>query len=184
MLRSSLPQDSRPLLFPAKGTEDGSGEGGIFIGNALLSKVKVMFMPLALLSCAGLCQMCMSVRGCEGVGECENECGGGEVQVEAPFGCPVAFVHVSWNFLQCFASAKQQFKPCSQRFGCYHLPPVLQVALAESGIGADFYQGSLLCTGNVLVKKGGQEGELLLEGPLGEEFYRIRDVVYNQYHVC
>lgn len=66
-----------------------------------------------------------------------------------------------------------------------HMHPLpAQAALGEAGIGAEFYSGCLLCSGHVLVRRGGDEGQLLLEGPLGEEYYRIRNIVYGQYNVC
>jgi cleavage and polyadenylation specificity factor subunit 2 len=60
----------------------------------------------------------------------------------------------------------------------------LKKALAEVGIASEFHSGALYCLGNVAVRRQGEEGGLLVEGPLSEDYYRIRDVVYGQYHVC
>ncbi|KAK9816483.1 hypothetical protein WJX72_000827 [[Myrmecia] bisecta] len=60
----------------------------------------------------------------------------------------------------------------------------LKAALAEKGIAAEFYNAMLVCQGPVTIKRQAQDGELVLEGPLCEEYYKIREVVYGQYHVC
>ncbi|GAB4814627.1 hypothetical protein N2152v2_001673 [Parachlorella kessleri] len=60
----------------------------------------------------------------------------------------------------------------------------LKNALAEVGIASEFHGGTLYCMGHVAVRRQGEEGGLLVEGPLSEDYYRIRDVVYGQYHVC
>lgn len=52
---------------------------------------------------------------------------------------------------------------------------------------SEFHGGVLYCAGGVAVRRqGGEEGSssLVVEGPLSKEYYRIRDVVYGQYHVC
>lgn len=60
----------------------------------------------------------------------------------------------------------------------------LKKALGDAGISADFYAGMLVCQSRVLVKSNGPAGQLLLEGPLCEDYYRVRDVMYTQYHIC
>ncbi|PSC73960.1 cleavage and polyadenylation specificity factor subunit 2 [Micractinium conductrix] len=69
----------------------------------------------------------------------------------------------------------------------------LKQALAAAGIASEFHAGSLYCAGHVVVRRrqpagGGGDGEegggLLVEGALSEEYYRIREVVYAQYHIC
>lgn len=57
-------------------------------------------------------------------------------------------------------------------------------ALAEAGITADWYGGMLICSGMVSIKVGDQDGQIQLEGVLCEDYFKIRDVVYGQYHVC
>ena len=60
----------------------------------------------------------------------------------------------------------------------------LKKALGKAGISADFYAGMLVCQGRVTIKSVGTGGELVLEGALSEDYYRIRDIVYGQYHIC
>jgi len=61
----------------------------------------------------------------------------------------------------------------------------LRLALGQAGIGAEFRSGRLVCAGGrVTVRRADAGGELLLEGPLCEDYYAVRDVVYRQYHVC
>lgn len=62
----------------------------------------------------------------------------------------------------------------------------LKKALDAAGIASQFHGGTLYCVGNVAVRRQGEEGAggLLVEGPLSQEYYRIRGVVYGQYHVC
>ena len=57
-------------------------------------------------------------------------------------------------------------------------------ALAEAGITAEWQGGMLLCSGVVTIKVGDQDGQVQLEGALCDDYFKIRDVVYSQYHVC
>jgi hypothetical protein len=58
-------------------------------------------------------------------------------------------------------------------------------ALAAAGIASEFRAGVLVCAGVVRVKRGeGGQGQLLMEGPLCDNYYAVRDVVYAQYNVC
>lgn len=57
-------------------------------------------------------------------------------------------------------------------------------ALSEAGITAEWYGGMLVCSGPVTIKVGSQDGQVQLEGALCDDYFRIRDVVYGQYHVC
>ncbi|KAI8462590.1 MAG: beta-lactamase-like protein [Monoraphidium minutum] len=59
-------------------------------------------------------------------------------------------------------------------------------ALAKAGIASAFRAGKLLCAGAVVVGRGagGDDGVLEIEGPLSDDYYRVRDVVYGQYQVC
>jgi cleavage and polyadenylation specificity factor subunit 2 len=60
----------------------------------------------------------------------------------------------------------------------------LKAALAEKGIASEFLEGQLVCSGSVTVKRTDEDAGVILEGPLSEEYYRIRSVLYGQYHVC
>eukprot|EP00887_Chlorella_sp_A99_P003905 scaffold11.g3905.t1 len=67
----------------------------------------------------------------------------------------------------------------------------LRRALAAAGIPSEFAGGALYCGGRVVVRRGGGgggggsgEGGLVVEGALGPEFYRVREVVYQQYHLA
>jgi cleavage and polyadenylation specificity factor subunit 2 len=61
----------------------------------------------------------------------------------------------------------------------------LKRALGAAGIASDFHGGALHCAGRVVVRRHGEGGGgLVLEGAVTDEFYRVRDVVYAQYHVC
>ncbi len=57
-------------------------------------------------------------------------------------------------------------------------------ALSEAGITAEWYGGTLVCSGVVTIKVGTQDGQVQLEGALCDDYFKIRDVVYGQYHVC
>lgn len=59
----------------------------------------------------------------------------------------------------------------------------LKQALADAGIAAQWQAGALVC-GKVIVKASPEDGEVHLEGPLAEDFFRVRHVVHTQYHVC
>ena len=57
-------------------------------------------------------------------------------------------------------------------------------ALAEAGFTADWHGGMLVCSGAVTIKVGTDDGHVQLEGVLCQDYFKIRDVVYGQYHVC
>lgn len=57
-------------------------------------------------------------------------------------------------------------------------------ALGEAGITAEWYGGMLVCSGLVTIKVAAQDGQVQLEGALCDDYFKIRDVVYGQYHVC
>ena len=59
----------------------------------------------------------------------------------------------------------------------------LKQALADAGIAAQWQAGTLVC-GQVIVKASPEDGEVHLEGPLAEDFFRVREIVHAQYHVC
>ena len=60
----------------------------------------------------------------------------------------------------------------------------LRKALAAAGVRAEFHAGALYCAGQVVVRRRGEGGGLLLEGAMGDAYYKVRDVVYGQYHIC
>ena len=60
----------------------------------------------------------------------------------------------------------------------------LKKALTAAGIRAEFHGGALYCTGQVVVRRRGEGGGLLLEGAMSDAYYKVRDVVYGQYHIC
>jgi hypothetical protein len=67
----------------------------------------------------------------------------------------------------------------------------LKQALAAVGIASEFSGGALYCAGHVVVRRRQQQGPdegggggLVLEGAFSEDYYRIREVVYGQYHIC
>lgn len=64
------------------------------------------------------------------------------------------------------------------------LPPAAVKALAESGIQAEFNGGVLVCANSITVRRGKEEGSVMLEGGLCEEYFRVRDIVYKQFHIC
>ncbi|KAL4529717.1 hypothetical protein Ndes2526A_g04482 [Nannochloris sp. 'desiccata'] len=60
----------------------------------------------------------------------------------------------------------------------------LKKALTADGIRAEFHAGSLYCAGHVVVRRRGEGGGLVLEGAMSDAYYRVRNVVYGQYHIC
>jgi cleavage and polyadenylation specificity factor subunit 2 len=60
----------------------------------------------------------------------------------------------------------------------------LKKALTAAGIRAEFHAGSLYCLGQVVIRRRGEGGGLVLEGAMSEAYYKVRDVVYGQYHIC
>lgn len=59
----------------------------------------------------------------------------------------------------------------------------LRKALTAAGIRSEFRGGDLYCIGQVVVRRRG-EGGLVVEGAMGDGYYKIRDIIYAQYHVC
>jgi hypothetical protein len=57
-------------------------------------------------------------------------------------------------------------------------------ALAAVGVPSEFRGGRLVVGGSLVVRRDGPEGRLLMEGPLCEDYFTVRDVVYSQYNVC
>lgn len=60
----------------------------------------------------------------------------------------------------------------------------LKKALAKSNIAAEFHSGGLYCDGDILVRRQASDGGLILEGSLSDQYFKIRDIVYSQYHIC
>jgi cleavage and polyadenylation specificity factor subunit 2 len=48
---------------------------------------------------------------------------------------------------------------------------------------AEFSGGVLLCGGNVTVRKDAVTQQLVLEGALSEDYYKIRGILYSQFHI-
>ena len=60
----------------------------------------------------------------------------------------------------------------------------LRKALSAQGIESDFYGGALYCAGQVVVRRRGEGGGLVLEGAGCELFYKVREIIYGQYHIA
>jgi hypothetical protein len=76
----------------------------------------------------------------------------------------------------------------------------LRQALAAAGVASEFRAapggaapggaaggaggGVLACAGGVTVRRAPGGGELVVEGPLGDAYFAVRDVLYAQYSVC
>jgi cleavage and polyadenylation specificity factor subunit 2 len=60
----------------------------------------------------------------------------------------------------------------------------LKVALATEGMPTEFVAGgALLCGGRIGIRRD-TDGTVLLEGPLSEDYYRVRSIIYDHYHIC
>lgn len=59
----------------------------------------------------------------------------------------------------------------------------VKTALEEAGIIARFHGRSLVCNGDVQIRLRAA-GHIVMEGPLSDEHYKIRQVLYSQYHIC
>ena len=60
----------------------------------------------------------------------------------------------------------------------------LKAALSKRGISAEFLAGSLICAGSILVRRTDDDTGLVLEGPLSDDFYTVRSILYGEYQVC
>jgi len=56
-------------------------------------------------------------------------------------------------------------------------------ACAAAGIPAEFAAGGVLLCGRGVAVRAGEEGELLLEGALGADWYAVRDVLYSRFRL-
>eukprot|EP00741_Cyanophora_paradoxa_P019483 tig00021127_g18808.t1 len=54
--------------------------------------------------------------------------------------------------------------------------------LSTAGVHAEFaVQNALLCNGQIVVRKASEQQRVVLEGPIGEDFFRVRSLLYDQY---
>lgn len=64
----------------------------------------------------------------------------------------------------------------------------LKSALSHAGFPCEFMRGGqpqrLLVCGSLIVTTDTADGQLVMEGPLCDEYFSVRDVVYGQYNVC
>ena len=62
----------------------------------------------------------------------------------------------------------------------------IRSALLKAKIPSEFSGGALYCEGPLVIRRSSDDSEtgLTLEGPLSEQFYRVQDIIYSQYHVC
>lgn len=54
--------------------------------------------------------------------------------------------------------------------------------LLKEGIQAEFIGGVLVCNGSVAIRRN-QQGQVDMEGCLSEDYYRIRELLYDQYAI-
>lgn len=62
------------------------------------------------------------------------------------------------------------------------LAELKEIIQSTLNLSVRFIPGGLVCGDRVVVRKEGQR--LSFEGALSEEYYRVREVVYAQYHMC
>eukprot|EP00878_Enallax_costatus_P028137 GHUV01030353.1.p1 GENE.GHUV01030353.1~~GHUV01030353.1.p1 ORF type:complete len:224 (-),score=80.42 GHUV01030353.1:252-923(-) len=61
----------------------------------------------------------------------------------------------------------------------------VKTALAKAGFVSEFSAARrLVVAGSLVVSSDGPKGQLVMEGPLCDDYFRVRDVVYGQYNVC
>ncbi|CAM6100385.1 unnamed protein product [Calypogeia fissa] len=60
--------------------------------------------------------------------------------------------------------------------------PDLKQLLATKGVQAEFAGGVLRCGDNISVRRSGGQ-QLVIEGPLSEDYYRIRELLYSQFYM-
>jgi hypothetical protein len=60
----------------------------------------------------------------------------------------------------------------------------VKAALATAGISASFQAGRLLVRGGLVVSREGGDGGLMVQGPLCEDYFKVRDTVYSLYNIC
>ena len=57
---------------------------------------------------------------------------------------------------------------------------VLKQQLAKAGHRAEFVDGALVVNTSVRVRKDGVHGRFLIEGAYGEDYLRVRELLYGQ----
>jgi len=55
--------------------------------------------------------------------------------------------------------------------------------LATKGVQAEFAGGVLRCADAFTVRKSGGSQQLVIEGPLSEDYYRLRELLYSQFYM-
>ena len=60
----------------------------------------------------------------------------------------------------------------------------VKAALATAGISASFQAGRLLVRGGLVVSREGGDGGLMVQGPLCEDYFKVRHTVYSLYNIC
>ncbi|GAQ90662.1 Cleavage and polyadenylation specificity factor 2 [Klebsormidium nitens] len=55
--------------------------------------------------------------------------------------------------------------------------------LASAGVPARFADGALHCGKHVVVRKVAQQQQLVIEGALSEDYYKVRDLLYSQFYI-
>ncbi|CAM9369385.1 unnamed protein product [Choristocarpus tenellus] len=58
----------------------------------------------------------------------------------------------------------------------------LKEALEAAGISVELQAGKLSCAGGVTVQAG-EGGKMDMEGEVGDTYYRVREILYNQYTI-
>lgn len=58
----------------------------------------------------------------------------------------------------------------------------LKGELESLGIDAAFARGKLICCDKLVISKQGDE--ILVDGPFCDEYFRIRDILYNQFAIA
>jgi len=68
--------------------------------------------------------------------------------------------------------------------GDVKLPDIQKAVVAECNLEAEFVSGILVCgeEGTVNVRKSG-ENTIVMKGSISEEYFNIRNAVYNQFHL-
>ncbi|XP_072031108.1 cleavage and polyadenylation specificity factor subunit 2-like [Amphiura filiformis] len=58
----------------------------------------------------------------------------------------------------------------------------LKQVMSRHGLQAEFSGGALVCNNSVAIKKN-ETGRIVLEGCLGEDYFRVRELLYDQYAI-
>jgi cleavage and polyadenylation specificity factor subunit 2 len=58
----------------------------------------------------------------------------------------------------------------------------MKAVLNKQGLSAEFHMGQLRCSGHITLRKERDESNhIVIDGPLCDEYYRIRDLLYSQF---